>query len=248
MSPPRRYALLRPELLPMLQRGERAIGALMAEQAKALRAGEVLIEMGEDHDTVYRVRDGWFAQVRSLPDGRNQIIDTFLPGDFFAVKTLFLVRQSEAVQALTAASVEFAHCGQVRRLSASNHDVALRLMWQILEDERRLHAGVVSLGRGNADERMAQMLLEVRERLAHAGSVPEDADEFPMPMTQQHMSDLLGISEVHVNRVLRRFREQRIVTIRSGRARVLNERVLEALAYPMQDAFERDPPEAHGGA
>jgi len=239
MTTPRRYALLRPDLLPSLQRGVTAVAGLMAGHSKTLRPGAALMEMGEGHETVYRVRAGWFVQVRALPDGRNQIIEVFVPGDLVGVKTMFLAQQFETVQALTIAAVEHAPCRQMRDLSASNPDVSLRLMWQILEDERRLHAGIVSLGQGNADERMAQMLLDFHGRLADADLICEDASEFPLPMTQQHLSDLLGISEVHVNRVLRRLREQGLVTMHSGKVRLLNRSALEMLACPVQDAFER---------
>lgn len=248
MATPRRYALLRPDLMPSLQRGEAAVADLMAGRSRTLRPGEALMAMGEAHESVYRVRAGWFAQVRALPDGRNQIIEVFLPGDLVGVKTMFLAQQFETVQALTVAAVEYAHCRQVRELSTSDPDVALRLMWQILEDERRLHAWIVSLGQGDADERMAQMLLDFHGRLAHADLIPEDASEFPLPMTQQHLSDLLGISEVHVNRVLRRLREQGVVTMRSGKVRLLDRPALERLACPVQDAFERGTLDAREGS
>lgn len=248
MTDPCRYALLRPDLLPSLRRGEAAIERAMSARSKTLRPGEALMAMGHEHETVYRVRSGWFAQVRALPDGRSQIIEIFLPGDLVGVKTMFLVRQSEAVEALTVAAVEYVHCGQMRELSRSDPDVALRLMWQLLEDERRLHAWVVGLGQGHADERMAQMLLDFRNRLAHADLIADDASEFPLPMTQQHMADLLGLSEVHVNRVLRRFRERKVVALRAGKVRLLDRAAVEAIAYPIQDSFERQPPGTCGSA
>ncbi|MDP8915638.1 MAG: Crp/Fnr family transcriptional regulator [Pseudomonadota bacterium] len=214
----------------------------MSGRSKTLRPGEALIAMGEEHEAVYRVRSGWFAQTRALPDGRNQIIEVFLPGDLVGVKTMFLVRQFETVEALTVAAVEHLHCRQMRELSRSDPDVGLRLMWQILEDERRLHAWVVSLGQGDADERMTQMLLDFHSRLAHADLIADDASEFPLPMTQQHMADLLGLSEVHVNRVLRRLREKKLVTMSGGKVRLLDPSAVRALAFPVQDGFERQEP------
>lgn len=220
----------------------------MSARSKTLRPGETLIAMGDEHQTVYRVRSGWFAQVRALPDGRNQIIEIFLPGDLVGVKTMFMVRQFEAVEALTVAAVEYLHCRHMRDLSKSDPDVALRLMWQLIEDERRLHAWVVGLGQGAADERMAQMLLGIRNRLAHADLIADDASEFPLPMTQLHMADLLGLSEVHVNRVLRRMREKKMVVLRAGKVRLLDPPAVEAIAYPVQDAFERQTPGMCGSA
>lgn len=37
------------------------------------------------------------------------------------------------------------------------------------------------------------------------------------PFTQYHLADALGLSAVHVNRVLRQLREAELVTVRDGR-------------------------------
>jgi hypothetical protein len=49
-------------------------------------------------------------------------------------------------------------------LAAANPDVAFRLMWQLVEDERRLHNHTEILGRGNAAERISTMLVDINER------------------------------------------------------------------------------------
>ena len=81
-------------------------------------------------------------------------------------------------------------------------------MFQLAEDERRLHNWVTALGKGHADERIATLLLDLRGRL-HAQAGLANGDGFYIPMTQQEMADHLGLTLVHVNRVLRRLREIR---------------------------------------
>ena len=87
-------------------------------------------------------------------------------------------------------------------------------MFQLAEDERRLHNWVAALSKGSADERIATLLLDLHGRLHHAGLANGDA--FRMPMTQQEIGDHLGLTLVHVNRVLRRLREAGIVTVQRG--------------------------------
>jgi CRP/FNR family transcriptional regulator len=96
-----RFPLHRPELLENLQRGEAALTKAMAPNAKAFGPGAKIIEEGEPHSYVYRLRTGWVARTRQLPDERNQIIAVFLPGDFFGVKSIFLARQPDALEALS---------------------------------------------------------------------------------------------------------------------------------------------------
>ena len=68
-----------------------------------------------------------------------------------------------------------------------------------------------------------------------------------MPMTQQEIADHLGLTLVHVNRVLRRLREAGIVTVQRGVVTVDEMARLSQLAAPLQDIYERATPEFGGG-
>src|SRR4051794_5093396 len=97
-----------------------------------------------------------------------------------------------------------------------------------------------------ADERIATLLLDLRGRLHQAGSA--DGDVFQMPMTQQEIADHLGLTLVHVNRVLRRLREAGIVTVQRGVVKVDEMARLSQLAAPLQDIYERATREFGGQA
>ena len=209
----------------------------MAPNAKAFGRGAKIIEEGEPHCYVYWLRTGWVARTRQLPDERNQIIAVFLPGDFFGVKSIFLARQPDALEALSAVTVEFLDHRQVLKLSRDDPDIAARLWWQVCEDQRRLHTWVAGLGRGNAEERIAAMALDFRVRLRRAGFVGES---FRLPMTQQQMADYLGLTIVHVNRVLKRLRDTDAISVSKGRMIIRNVQVVEQLARAIQDVFDRN--------
>jgi CRP/FNR family transcriptional regulator, anaerobic regulatory protein len=232
------FPLHRPELLEDLRRGEAALTKAMAPNTRAFKPGEEIIQEGETHRYVYWLRTGWVARTRRMPDQRNQIITVFLPGDFFGVKTIFLVRQPDAVEALSGATVEFLDHREVLNLTRLDPDIGLRLWWQVCEDQRRLHNWITGLGRGNAEERIAAMLLDFRSRLSRSGLV---RDSFRLPMTQQHMADYLGLTVVHVNRVMRRLREAGAISISKGVMTMRDMQAIEQLARPIQDVFDRDP-------
>jgi CRP/FNR family transcriptional regulator, anaerobic regulatory protein len=240
-----RYPLHRPELKDLLIRGEAILRQAM-RPADTRRQGAVLIKTGEESGTVYLLEAGWVARTRTTENGRRQIIMVFLPGDLMGLKSMLLEQQPETIECLTNARVRTINHEQLRELVAQHHAVSLRVMFQLAEDERRLHNWVTALGKGHADERIATLLLDLRGRLHQAGLA--NGDGFHMPMTQQEIADHLGLTLVHVNRVLRRLRESGVVTVQHKAVKVDEMARLSQLAAPLQDIYERSTPEFGGPA
>jgi CRP/FNR family transcriptional regulator, anaerobic regulatory protein len=239
MSHSNGFVLHRPELTGSLERGDEKLRNLMKPVTRVFAAGETVVEQEADHPYVYRLRTGWAGRVRSLPDGRRQYILLFLPDDLFAIKGLFMTSHGDAIEALSDVTVELVHYRELYDLYVRDPDVALRCNWQVVEEERRLHNWIVSLGQGAADERLAQVLLEWHGRLIRAGQIDEEASEYRLPMTQEEVGDHLGLTAVHVNRVLRKFREERLALIKGGMVQLLDPVALRRIASPIQDEFER---------
>ncbi|MGX7704755.1 Crp/Fnr family transcriptional regulator [Methylobacterium sp. Gmos1] len=239
MSDSARYLLHRPEILEALHRGEAVLDRLMEGSGRLYPAGRVLVEPDSPNTTIFRLRKGWVGRLRTLEDGRSQFILIFLPGDLFAVKSLFVTHSPDAVQALSEVLVEQVDHRTLRAAYERDSDLATRCMWQVIEEERRLHNWIVGLGRGSADERLAMLLVDFRGRLILSGVLPPDALAYDLPMTQEQIGDHLGISNVHVNRVLRAFREEGIVTMRGRRVTIGDLDALVRLAAPLLDLSER---------
>ena len=243
MSDSAGFALHRPELDEPLKRGEAKILGLMSKSVRRLGPNETLIHANTEHDYVYRVREGWAGRIRRLDDGRAQFILIFLPGDLFAVKSMFVTRHPDAVQTLSDAVLEQIDHRRLRDAYAGDADVALRCTWQILEEERRLHSWVTSLGQGDAEERLAMLLVDFRGRLAISSGAGDSLVEYDLPMTQEQLGDHLGISNVHVNRVVKSFRERGIATVHSKRVTLHDVAALTRIARPLLDVYERGTPE-----
>lgn len=241
-----RFALHRPELLPALQRGDRKIISLMSSDRRSIPAGRTLVEGDAEHPFVYRLVQGWTGRVRTLPDGRNQYILIFLPGDLFAVKSMFVNRHPDSIVTLSDAVVEQIDHRKLRDICDSDPDVSMRCAWQIVEEERRLHSWIVSLGRGSAEERLAMLIAELHGRLVVSGTIARDAREFYLPMTQSQLGDYLGLSAVHINRVLKAIRDNGIATFRNQRMVIHDLDALGRVADPLRDFYERTNP-AYGG-
>lgn len=236
------YALHRPELLPALTRGDREIDRLMQPTPKRFRARGELAMQGDALGYVYRLQDGWTARVRSLPDGRSQIINIALPGDLVGVKAMFLTEQVDAIFALSDVTALAVEQEKLREAMRADPDIGTRIAFQLVDDERRLHNRVVRLGQGDAGERVAAMLMSIRGRLVRARLLPDEARAYRMPMTQVQIADFLGLTPVHVNRVFRRLREDGLAKIGSGVVDLLDLDRLARMASPVQDSFERAAP------
>lgn len=239
MADSARYALHRPEMTESLDRGDQKLVRAFHGSASRHRANEVLIKANCDHPFVYRMIQGWACRTRSLPDGRDQCILIFLPGDLFAVKSMFVERHPDDVRTLSECLIERLHYRELYRLYRNDPDIANRCIWQVIEEERRLHNWVVGLGQGSADERMAMLLLDFHSRLQGSGVIAEGALQFQMPLTQQQLADHLGLTSIHVNRVLKSFREREIVVVREGMVRILHFENLRRIALPLLDLHER---------
>ncbi|MBV9859958.1 MAG: Crp/Fnr family transcriptional regulator [Alphaproteobacteria bacterium] len=228
-----------------LEAGDRAIGRAMPGRLRSLRQREILIPTGEPHDEIYRLHSGWLARFRLLTDGRQQIIMVFLPGDLLGLKTMLFDRQPDSIHSVTPATVQSLAYEPALDLARADPDVSLRFMWQLAEDERRLHNWVIALGRGSAIERIATLMLDFRGRLMQAGLA--SGDSFRLPMTQEQLGDHLGLTLVHVNRTLRRLRDEGVLTVGGGRAHIHDLDALSLYAAPMQDIFERESKSFGGG-
>jgi CRP-like cAMP-binding protein len=187
------------------------------------RPGSVLMAAGAAG--AHLLISGWACSQRILGDGRRQIFDVVLPGEGYGWDTPAGPAARPAVVALTPVETVDAD-GLASMLDGGEPDGLRRALQGIRheEDVRRLEH-MVRLGRLTAPERVAHFILEMRQRVGAGG-----AHNFPLPLTQEVIADLLGLSVVHLNRVLRQFRTDGVVELRRGVALVQDERALTLAA------------------
>jgi CRP/FNR family transcriptional regulator, anaerobic regulatory protein len=237
------FPLHRPELLDSLRRGDARLAQEMPQRTW-FKKGDEIIRTGASCDTVFRLETGWAARTRLLEDGRRSMMTVFCPGELFGVKCFLLREQPDSIHALTTATAASMKHDRLRQLFQTEATVALRVAFQLGEDERRLHNYVIGLGRANAAERLAMMLIDLHGRLVRAGLCENGS--YACPLTQQDMGDFLGLTFVHVNRVLRQMHLQGIATVSRGLVQIHDLPALHKLALPVLDIFERSRPEFGG--
>ena len=164
---------------------------------------------GRDPGPARAIVSGWAARVRLLFDGRRQFVSFLLPGDLVGVSHQPDPIAPSTIVALTDLSVA------LLPPPASAPGLADAYAMSVALEEAHLIAQITRLGRLNALERIGDLLLELSERLTLAGIGGDDG--FAMPLTQEMLADALGLTPVHVNRMLQLARREGDIEWRPGR-------------------------------
>jgi CRP/FNR family transcriptional regulator len=170
---------------------------------------------------IYVVQSGWIFCSALLEDGRRQIVRLHFRGDLLGLDSLAFAEAPDAMIALTDAEVCLIDRAKLAALFADHPRLGALLFAVQQVDRVTLTDRLVSLGRASARGRVAALLLWMANRLRFAG-LPVD-EGFVLPLTQEEIGDLTGLTAVHVNRTMRVLGEQGLIA-RSGN--VL--RILEA--------------------
>lgn len=173
-----------------------------------------MINEGEAHRSSYILASGWASSFKILPDGERQIIDFQIPGDFLGLRSVLFRHSDHGVEAITQIEASEVLQSAILEGFAQSPRLATAILWAASRDDAMVVEHLVDLGRRSAEERMAHFLLELGTRLKLVGLGTQNG--FDCPLTQHHLADALGLSAVHVNRVLRHLREDGLVTFQKG--------------------------------
>lgn len=176
--------------------------------------GHEMIHEGQSNASAFILAEGWAMSYKLLPDGERQIVDFQMPGDFLGLRSILFRTSDHSIEAVTR--IEASEVLESDILDAFAHAprLATAVLWAASRDEAMVVEHLVNIGRRSAEERMAHFLLELGARLMLVGI--GDKCGFECPLTQYHLADTLGLSAVHVNRVLRNLRDDGFVTFQKG--------------------------------
>lgn len=193
---------------------------------QVLKAGEELSAGSCGGDCILVV-EGLLGRYRLLRDGNRQLLSFHLSGD--ACDLHKLVDVDDCV------TTAFTRCRILRvpvaRLQAfvQNSAAVGHALWRRAAQAERIRTEwLVSLGRRDAYSRLAHLFCEMLTRHRAIGAVVDDSCDFPL--TQSDLADALGLSIVHVNRVMQRLRAEGLLLHKGGRLHVLDLERLEAVA------------------
>lgn len=177
-------------------------------------AGRDLVHQGQSDQAAYVLASGWAFSYKILQDGQRQIVDFQIPGDFLALRSVLLHISDHSIEPVTDIEVTEILAADLLDAFSRTPRLATAVLWAASRDEAMVVEHLVNVARRDSVKRMAHFLLELGARLSLVGLGSKAG--YACPLTQYLLADALGLSAVHVNRVLRKLREAGMATFRDG--------------------------------
>ena len=187
---------------------------------------ETIFNEGDRMEYSYKVVSGAVRLCKVLPDGRRQIADFFLPGDFFALGGIS--EHAFTAEAVNETAVICFPRRRIERLCDEAPEIRKDLLSRLYSDLSAARNHLVMLGRQSAKERVAAFLLLLASRVEAS-----DGDNIELPMGRLDIADYLGLTIETVCRALSDLKRSKLITMPSTHQVVLNN--LKALQALMDD-------------
>ncbi|HBZ43982.1 MAG TPA: Crp/Fnr family transcriptional regulator [Maritimibacter sp.] len=197
-----------------LSGAELAVLEQLHQRRRTFAAGRDMVHQGQSDQAAYILSSGWVCSYKIQPDGTRQIIDFQVPGDFLGLRSVLLRTSDHSFEPIVPIEAAEVLKSDLLAAFAQTPRLATAILWAASRDEAMVVEHLVGVGRRDADARMAHFLLELGSRLALVGIGSKEG--YDCPLTQYHLADALGLSAIHVNRVLRQLRESGMLTFREG--------------------------------
>jgi CRP-like cAMP-binding protein len=220
---------------------ELALVQFLKRREIALEAGETVIHEGQSNTRLFTLREGWAYRFKTLSDGRRQILNFLLAGDFIGVQQKMSDAAAHGVVTLTAARLCVFDRDALWELHRGQPSMGFNVTWLTAHEESLVDDNLLSIGQRSAEERVATALILLYKRAAALRGADDDkARGVPFPVTQQHLADALGLSLAYTNKTLRKLQQRGLFSIADGRLVLLDPKALARLADLYGDG--RPPP------
>ncbi|HEV2564189.1 MAG TPA: Crp/Fnr family transcriptional regulator [Microvirga sp.] len=213
---------LNPHATARLVRKLESIATLTDEQRQAieslpvrtydLRARQDIVRDGDKPSHCCLILEGWACRYKVLGDGRRQILSFHIASDLPDLQSLHVPTMDHGLGTLTKATVAFIPHESLRDLTLQHPSIGALLWRDTLIDAGIFRAWMVSMGRRSAFEQVAHLFCELYLKLQAVGLA--EHYRCPLPITQIDLADTLGLTSVHINRVLKEMRGRSLITLR----------------------------------
>jgi len=169
--------------------------------SRVFEAGGCLVREGDAHDHCGMLVSGMACRYGTSGDGARQIVAIHVPGDVFDLPVMHPRRADHDVRALSRCEVVMVPLDALRGLAADRPSVGRAILAVASVELSMAREWMLNIGRRDARTRIAHLLCELAERLDQRSAAP--VWSYELPMTQEQLGDALGLTSVHVNRMLK---------------------------------------------
>ncbi len=187
-------------------------------QPAVIMADQDIVRQGDRPSRCCLILSGFACSYKVTAEGKRQIVSFNIPGDIPDLQGLHLKILDTSVATISQCRVSFiTHedlwdvCQRYPRITAA--------FWrETLIDAAIFREWVVNVGRRDAYNRMAHVLCELLVRVRAVGLAEDHACD--LPITQSEFADALGVTTVHVNRVLQQMRAEGLIELKGDRLNI----------------------------
>ena len=185
-----------------LELGRRELTArFRASPPCSLKAGEPLAAASRSGNAIYHLLEGWACRFHSFSGGGQAIVHVYLPGDVIGLDAISRTRSLEGVITLTSIAAQAIDGEQALADLMTCRSTAVYIGWLLGRRQRRTERHVAAISSLDARGRLATMALDFCTRLGR--QQPITGSTYCFPLTQTHIAAYLGLTVVHVNRILK---------------------------------------------
>jgi CRP-like cAMP-binding protein len=192
----------------------------MPVHAKDLAAGVDIVREKDRPAESCIVVEGWACRYKLLERGQRQILSFHLPGDMPDLQSLHLKVMDHSLATLTPARMAFVQHGALQEVLRDCPALETVFWRDTLIDAAIFRVWMAGIGRRTASQRIAHLFCELFVRLRSLGIA--DTEGFQLAITQAEIADALGLTSVHVNRVLKELRTAGLIATPSRSVAILN--------------------------
>ncbi|AUX61713.1 fumarate/nitrate reduction transcriptional regulator Fnr [Simonsiella muelleri] len=196
------------------------------KQSRRLRKGDYLYHSGENFQSIYAIRTGFFKTLVSLSDGRDQVTGFFMSGELLGMDGIdnhAYTNNAVALEDSEVCELPFNRLDELAQFIPSLNLHFFRLMSrEIIRDQNVM----MMLGNMNAEERLSTFLINLSQRLAARGFA---ANDFVLRMSREEIGSYLGLKLETVSRTLSRLHHDGIVSVEHKHIRILQPQVLRQM-------------------
>jgi CRP/FNR family transcriptional regulator len=196
-----------------------------------LPAREILFQEGDTAHSLYTLFDGWMILFKTLDNGKRQILRFLLPGDFFGFQVNAIGPTGGYIygsQALMKSTLCAFPTIRLQAMIEKQPQLAIRLSEMEMHDMTLCQYHLIGTGCKNSLERIAFLLLELfhRVRLQRREDYDEASNSIIFPPTQKDIGDAVGLSSIHVHRILKEMGSKGWIRCQGKRLTILDEETL----------------------
>jgi CRP-like cAMP-binding protein len=193
-----------------LQEADRAVLRELPHKVRSVAAQQYLVEERQPATHCCLMLSGFSVRHKIVAAGARQIVAIHMAGDAVDLQNSMLGIADHSVQMLTAGEVAMIPRDAVQQIALEHPRIGMAMWKDTLVDGSIFREWIANVGRRDSLTRMAHVLCEFALRLRLAGL--GEQSHYELPMTQEQLADVLGLTAVHVNRTLQALEQQQLIT------------------------------------